>query len=81
MAQAVVIRHATYTQDHFTLLQTWYLIQLNIPTRTALFSSPSGLLIIVAAREETFSSLPKVNEDKFIDSSHRKSGSDGGLLQ
>lgn len=35
-----MIRHASHAQNHFTLLETWYLIQPNIPTRTAMFSRP-----------------------------------------
>lgn len=65
-----MIWHATHT----TLLETWHFIQLNIPTRTALFSCLSGLLIIVTAQEKTFSSLPRVNNDQLICPSHWKSG-------
>lgn len=43
-----------HTQNHFSLLETWHLIQPNIPTRTAMFSNLSGLLIIVTTQEKLF---------------------------
>lgn len=61
-----MIQHATHAQNNFALLETEHLIQLNIPTRTALFSSPPGLLIIVTAQEKIFSSLPSVTKEKSL---------------
>lgn len=61
-----MIQHATHAQNNFALLETGHLIQLNIPTRTALFSSPPGLLIIVTAQEKIFSSLPSVTKEKSL---------------
>lgn len=50
----IMIRHATHThtQNDFALLETWYLIWLNIPTKLPCLAIYQGQLIIVATQEK-----------------------------
>lgn len=38
-ARLIMIRHATHTQNHFSLVETWHFNPNNIPTRSVLFSN------------------------------------------